>query len=642
MKIGKKLGFSLYISLLNTKYSSFFQTRNSAKKSAAVCRALRPPMENGSAIHTSEISLVVDTNNTDPEHPLQQNSSEPLTDAGVRPTPETVPETNNENFQPLEYTWYMWYEFVPKNTARRLLQIALWGIFVGTLYYHMRTKDKNHIYVMFWAPIVDVLLEQLEAIKKIKSHKLFHREPPVLLTRPLDILRWRQRRMSAAWSMFRFACWWCFVFPLAHRLAKGTPSAPAVMAPLIICTSLRTLYLVWLKKKSLQTHQPIDRTNMFFKSVGLNARIFMQFLWVLTLVGIAGKLSSRLNHELSWKWVLLWPMILVRILFALSVCIIWQVVRWAVGVFCDRTGEIANRNLTHAQYLRGTTLKERRRYSFGVICVALIYTGVIVCVYFVDAGIFRMLNITVPDDQRNTYLFRIFVPLLCGMGLTLVGFLLYANFLKPYASYLAMKVAHARHFERGGSNDPESSTSPRPCPSCREPVTEILWLGDPKVRIIQTDTAHVADADKSPPVSPRLVANSMDPQDVPTPTSPTVRQQTAELLGKTTHMVHSLVTNNIMPVIEDGENMLLDLPHTDCSICCDKEAEAVFLPCGHGGVCVPCARSWVHPLLSAENLANSLPSRIDPISLVRVSREFYLVESYEAREIEENQAVTEV
>lgn len=39
---------------------------------------------------------------------------------------------------------------------------------------------------------------------------------------------------------------------------------------------------------------------------------------------------------------------------------------------------------------------------------------------------------------------------------------------------------------------------------------------------------------------------------------------------------------------EEEEN-----PDSNCIICLEKVANAIFHPCGHGGVCFPCAKNMI-------------------------------------------------
>ena len=67
-----------------------------------------------------------------------------------------------------------------------------------------------------------------------------------------------------------------------------------------------------------------------------------------------------------------------------------------------------------------------------------------------------------------------------------------------------------------------------------------------------------------------------------------------------------------------------------CSVCMAADADAVFLPCGHGGVCWACARQWVHG--TSEEARQDAPEALQaalslvdtPLLLVRHSRTYFV------------------
>jgi len=69
----------------------------------------------------------------------------------------------------------------------------------------------------------------------------------------------------------------------------------------------------------------------------------------------------------------------------------------------------------------------------------------------------------------------------------------------------------------------------------------------------------------------------------------------------------------------------------DCSVCMQRKADAVFLPCGHGGICTRCAQKWTYGMSAedasvSENLREALDSVSTletPIQLLRQSQTYF-------------------
>lgn len=348
--------------------------------------------------------------------------------------------------------------------------------------------------------------------------------------------------------------------------------AKAVLAPVLGCLSVFVLFSArdLCKSTPREVLRRQDQNSFVSGTTGRCARTSAKRLelTVYTLSLITFVLAAlKIDDQLDVSWLLV-------LAWPVIVLVFWAIA--AIGLSCLVTGWLATAIRGQAEELDGLFREmvgdgayygSPRQRSAFVLLATSCILAFDMVILGAFVALFHTIKVLNGTVTGPSSLGAIFIPLIMDALIILVIVIVMDFVVLPY-----LRLEATRHERAPRTLLIRKLNS---CITCRHPVSQLVSIHDPNV--------HVEEDNSQPHIS-----------------SPK---------GNSKH----------------SEGIL------DCAVCMIRPSDTIFLPCGHSGICQPCARQWMlgasllndnEEAMLNEALAQFSPLET-PLFLIRKSQTFF-------------------